>query len=38
MECRVAPFEDDIKGIRSTVTEVYAHVHLGTQYNDFSTS
>ncbi len=38
MECRVAPFEDDIKGIRSTVAEVYAHVHLGTLYNDFSTS
>jgi len=38
MECRVVPFEDDIKGIRSTVAEVYAHVHLGTLYNDFSTS
>ena len=38
MECRVVPFEDDIMGIRSTVAEVYAHVHLGTPYNDFSTS
>lgn len=38
MECRVVPFEDDIKGIRSTVAEVYAHVHLETLYNDFSTS
>lgn len=38
MECRVVPFEDDIKGIRSTVAEVYVHVHLGTLYNDFSTS
>ncbi len=38
MECRVVPFEDDIKGIRSTVAEVFAHVHLRTVYNDFSTS
>lgn len=38
MECRVVPFEDDIKGVRSTVAEVYAHVHLETPYNDFSTS
>lgn len=38
MECRVAPFEDDLKGVRSTVAEAYVHVHLGTQYNDFSTS
>jgi hypothetical protein len=38
MECRVVPFEDDIRGIRSTVAEVYAHVHLRTLYNDFSTS
>jgi hypothetical protein len=38
MECRVVSFEDDMKGVRSTVAEVYAHVHLGTWYNDFSTS
>lgn len=28
MECRVASFEDDVNGVRSTVAEVYAHVHL----------
>ena len=38
MECRVVSFEDDIKGVRSAVAEVYAHVHLRTLYNDFSTS
>jgi hypothetical protein len=38
MECRVVSFEDDINGVRSTVAEVYAHVHLRTPYNDFSTS
>jgi hypothetical protein len=38
MECRVVSFEDDIKGVRSTVAEVYAHAHLLTPYNDFSTS
>lgn len=38
MECRVVPFADDIKGVRSTVAELYAHVHLRTPYNDFSTS
>lgn len=38
MECRIVSFEDDIKGIRSVVAEVYAHVYLRTPYNDFSTS
>lgn len=38
MEFRVVAFEDDVKGVRSTVAEVYAHVHLRTLYNDFSTS
>jgi hypothetical protein len=38
MECRVVSFADDVKGIRSTVAEVYAHAHLRTPYNDFSTS
>ena len=38
MECRVVPFADDVIGVRSTVAEVYAHVHLRTPYNDFSTS
>lgn len=38
MECRVVPFEDDVRGVRSTIAEVYAHVHLSTRYNDFSTS
>ncbi len=38
MEFRFVAFDDDIKGVRSTVAEVYAHVHLRTPYNDFSTS
>jgi hypothetical protein len=38
MECRVVGFVDDVKGVRSTVAEVYAHAQLGTLYNDFSTS
>ena len=38
MECRVVPFADDIKGVRSTIAEVYVHVHLKTPHNDFSTS
>lgn len=38
MECRVVTFEDAIKGVRSSVAEVYAHLHLRTPYNDFSTS
>jgi len=38
MECRVVPFEDDVRGVRSTIAEVYTHVHLRTRYNDFSTS
>jgi len=38
MECRVVPFEDDVRGVRSTIAEVYAHVHVSTHYNDFSTS
>jgi hypothetical protein len=38
MECRVVPFTDDIKGVRSTIAEVYVHVQLRTRYNDFSTS
>jgi hypothetical protein len=38
MECRVVPFIDDVRGIRSTVSETYIHAVLGTPYNDFSTS
>jgi hypothetical protein len=38
MECRTVTFDDDVKGVRSSVAEMYAHVHLGTSYNDFSTS
>jgi hypothetical protein len=38
MQCRVVSFADDTKGVRSTVAEVYAHVHLRTPYNDFSTA
>lgn len=38
MECRVVPFDDDVKGVRSTIAEIYVHALLGTPYNDFSTS
>jgi hypothetical protein len=38
MECRVVAFDDDIKGVRSTVAETYTHAVLRTRYNDFSTS
>lgn len=38
MECRIAPFLDDERGVRSTVAETYVHAVLGTPYNDFSTS
>jgi hypothetical protein len=38
MEMRVAAFDDDERGVRSAVAELYAHVVLGTPYNDFSTS
>jgi hypothetical protein len=38
MDCRIVTFEDDVNGVRSSVAEMYAHVHLGTSYNDFSTS
>jgi hypothetical protein len=38
MEYRVVPFADDIKGVRSTTAEVYAHAYLSTPYNDFSTA
>lgn len=38
MDCRVVAFNDDIKGVRSTLAEVFVHVQLGTPYNDFLTS
>jgi hypothetical protein len=38
MECRVVAFEDDIKGVRSSIAEIYVHTQLRTTYNDFSTS
>lgn len=38
MECRIVAFADDVKGVRSSIAEMYVHVHLGTPYNDFSTS
>lgn len=38
MECRVVAFEDDTRGVRSTVAETYVHAALQTPYNDFSTS
>ena len=38
MDCRVVAFDDDIKGIRSTIAEVYVHTQLATPFNDFSTS
>jgi hypothetical protein len=38
MQCRVVSFEDDLKGVRSTVAEAYVHTQLLTAHNDFSTS
>jgi hypothetical protein len=38
MECRVVAFNDDLKGVRSSVAEIYVHTLLATRYNDFSTS
>lgn len=38
MECRVIGFDDDTKGIRSTVGETYVHARLGTPHNEFLTS
>jgi len=35
MECRVVPFEDDVRGVRSTIAEVYSHVHLRTRTTTF---
>jgi hypothetical protein len=38
LEYRVVAFDDDIRGVRSHVAEVYADVVLQTTYGDFSTS
>lgn len=38
MECRVVAFGDDLKGVRSSVGEIYVHTQLRTRFNDFSTS
>ena len=38
MECRVVAFDDDLKGVRSSVAEIYVHAQLNTRFNDFSTS
>jgi hypothetical protein len=38
MECRVVAFDDDLKGVRSSVAEIYVHAQLKTRFNDFSTS
>jgi hypothetical protein len=38
MEVRVLPLDDDERGVRSTLVELYVHAQLGTPYNDFSTS
>jgi hypothetical protein len=38
MECRVVAFEDDAKGVYSSVVELYVHTQLATRFNDFSTS
>lgn len=32
MQCRVVPFPDDARGVRSTAAELYAHAHLSTPY------
>jgi hypothetical protein len=38
MECRVVTFNDDLKGVRSSIAEIYVHTQLRTRFNDFSTS
>ncbi len=38
MDCRVVAFDDDVKGVRSSIAEIYAHTQLRTPFNDFSTS
>jgi hypothetical protein len=38
MDCRVVAFEDDLRGVRSSVAEIYVHTQLRTRFNDFSTS
>jgi len=38
MECRVVAFDDDLKGVRSSIAEIYVHTQLQTRFNDFSTS
>jgi hypothetical protein len=35
---RVVAFNDDSKGVRSSIAEIYVHTQLATRYNDFSTS
>jgi hypothetical protein len=38
MQVRVLPLDDDGRGVRSTLVELYVHAQFGTPYNDFSTS
>lgn len=38
MDLRVLPLDDDERGVRSTLVELYVHAQFGTRYNDFSTS
>lgn len=38
LDFRAIAFDDDVRGVRSHVAEVYADVVLQTPYNDFSTS
>lgn len=38
MELRIAPFEDDDRGVHSTIAEIYTHSMLRTPYNSFATS
>jgi hypothetical protein len=38
LDYRIVAFDDDIRGVRSHVAEVYADVVLQTTYGDFSTS
>jgi hypothetical protein len=38
MDCRAVAFEDDLRGVRSSVAEIYVHTQLATRFNDFSTS
>jgi hypothetical protein len=35
MECRVVAFDDDVRGVRSSIAGIYVHTQLATRFNDF---